>query len=163
MKKTVKIGFFILLGCILLGIGIVISIFSRQLNYEKLLKAGYKNYEVDITYTADEEDGFSFWGNYIYETNELSLEDDDGIIYNLQGNIYDLLVTKMENKKYENETTFSTNIDFQEICSKEQDFELLLKDQGSMVCEYEIDDNKIYDISCEKDEKSITFSFDFKD
>ena len=69
----------------------------------------------------------------------------------------------MENKKYENETTFSTNIDFQEICSKEQDFELFLKDQGSMVCEYEIDDNKIYDISCEKDEKSITFSFDFKD
>ena len=65
MKKTVKIGFFILLGCILLGIGIVIFIFSRQLNYEKLLKAGYKNYEVDITYTADEEDGFSFWGNYI--------------------------------------------------------------------------------------------------
>lgn len=163
MKKTVKIVFLILMVCVLFGIGIGFFIFSRQLNYEKLLKAGYKNYEVDITYTADEEDGFSFWGNYIYETNELSLEDDDGIIYNLQGNIYDSLVRKMENKKYENETTFSTNIDFQEICLKEQDFELFLKNQRFMVCEYEIDDNKIYDISCEKDGESISFSFDFKD
>ena len=162
MKKTVKIVFLILMVCVLFGIGIGFFIFSRQLNYEKLLKAGYKNYEVDITYTADEEDGFSFWGNYIYETNELSLEDDDGIIYNLQGNIYDSLVRKMENKKYENETTFSTNIDFQEICLKEQDFELFLKNQRFMVCEYEIDDNKIYDISCEKDGESISFSFDFK-
>ena len=45
---------------------------------------------------------------------------------------------------------------------KEHDFELFLKNQRFMVCEYEIDDNKIYDISCEKDGESISFSFDFK-
>lgn len=163
MKKIVKVKFLIILSCIVLGIGVVIFILNQQLNYDKLLKAGYKNYEVDITFTADEEDGFSFFGSYIYETNELSLEDDNGNEYNITGNLYTSLVSKIENKKYENETTFSTKVDFQEICSKEHDFELFLKDQESMMCEYEIDDNKIYDISCETNGKNITFIFDFKD
>jgi len=162
MKKNILI----VLGIILIGIVIGLCLYfflpNDRLDYDKLLEAGHKNYEVDIMFN-NEDNGLSFWGNYNSETNRLELEDDIATTYQITGNIYEAWVKKMDNKEYKNGTMFKSMINLQQIYNEYPEFELFLKEKNAALCEYEIDDNRIYSISCDSNEKNITISFDFKD
>ncbi len=151
----------IILFLVFVGLG-CFMVLKDKISYQSLEKSGNNNYECNIIFNSEEEDGIDYRGIYTHSNNNLSLMDDaEELVENISINVYQEFLPWIRDLNYQDNSTLSARINMKNMVEKSPKLKKIIRTAKQMDCKYEIYEKRITSIICTNDLEEFAIDFYF--
>lgn len=150
---------------ILIGLCVLLVSRSSKMTYKNIIDASKLDYEVDLSYSWNDEraDNVSFHGFYTASENKILYYDDNHFEFFATNNLYQSFGEFLENKKYEPNKEYRQEVSINRILLLDPFYGKVIQDASSNYeCVYEFFEHKILTIHCANTVSQLHIDFDFE-